>query len=196
MYMAIGAAASAAMDLLGSLAPAKAPPPKPITGVTQAPGSFGALLAALVPAQAASSSPPSTSAATRSDPLKDLFARIDNDGDSQISRSEFRTALGANGSAVAAADSVFARLDTGGDGSVSLDELAAAFNAGRRQQDGSTSLTYADGVRLTMSAPAGDPARLSASSHAASSYHLVDQAAERRAQDLSATARQSLSRRI
>lgn len=245
MYQAIGAAASTAVDLLSSLMPAK----KVTTGVTQASpnpfdllssggatsaqkagsssqsgglsaGTFSALLASLDPTQ------PQPAPTSKSNALKDLFAQIDGNGDGQITKSEFETALGAGGTNIAAADSVFAKLDTSGDGTVSLKELGSALkgagghhhahkgggtggggsdalmqaldgasNTSSTNSDGSTTttLTYADGTKLTMSTPAGGAATLSASSRASSSYQLVDQLVEKRAQDLSAAARQSLS---
>ena len=55
-----------------------------------------------------------------------LFAKLDTDGDGQISKSEFENALGSNGVDTSSADALFNKLDTNGDGSVSQDELAAA----------------------------------------------------------------------
>ena len=55
-----------------------------------------------------------------------LFAKLDTDGDGQISQSEFETALGADGVDTSSADALFAKLDANGDGSISQSELASA----------------------------------------------------------------------
>lgn len=152
MYLALAGAASSALDLLSSLAPGKSgASAKTKTGLTQnsttpfglttsssasqAPGSSsvgqsGALspqtLSALIAAQD-SSQASSSSATSKSDALKDLFSKLDSNGDGQISKSEFESNLGAGGTNTANADSVFGKLDTNSDGSVSLDELSAAL---------------------------------------------------------------------
>ena len=151
MYLALGAAASGALDLLSSLV-SKAGSGKTTTGLTQNTttafgianatttssatpasgtgivGQSGALspqtLSALFATQDASQSSPTTS---QSGALKDLFSKLDSNGDGQISKSEFESNLGAGGTNTANADSVFGKLDTNGDGSVSLDELSAGL---------------------------------------------------------------------
>ena len=55
-----------------------------------------------------------------------LFAKLDTDGDGQISQSEFESALGAAGVDTSTADALFAKLDANGDGSISQSELAKA----------------------------------------------------------------------
>ncbi len=151
MYLALAGAASSALDLLSSLTPGKSgSTAKTQTGLTQntttsfglatpatstsqtsgsaGVGQSGALspqtLSALFAAQDPSQSSSSTS---RSDALKDLFSKLDSNGDGQISKSEFESNLGAGGTNTANADSVFSKLDTNGDGSVSLDELSSAL---------------------------------------------------------------------
>ena len=146
MFLPIGAAAVGAIDLLSSLTSSLGSSAK--TGVkqssdpfsllssgsstsTQPSGNssqggrlssdtFNALLASLDSNQ-------SSTPMTRADALKDLFARIDGNGDGSISKAEFEDKLGAGGTNTAAADNVFAKLDTDGDGSVSPNELAAAL---------------------------------------------------------------------
>jgi hypothetical protein len=86
------------------------------------PATMSALLAAQSQAGSTTSTPTSQSAA-----LQDLFSQIDGNGDGQISKSEFESALGAGGTNLAQADDVFNKLDTNGDGSVSLSEMSSAL---------------------------------------------------------------------
>jgi Ca2+-binding EF-hand superfamily protein len=74
-----------------------------------------------------SSSATSSTSMSQDDALKDLFSKLDANGDGQISKSEFENALGAGGTNLAQADDVFSKLDTNSDGSVSLDELSKAL---------------------------------------------------------------------
>ncbi|WP_412772292.1 EF-hand domain-containing protein [Nitrobacter sp.] len=83
-----------------------------------------ATMSALLAAQGQS---PSAPAADASSALQDLFSQIDGNGDGQIDKSEFESALGAGGTNLAQADDVFGKLDANGDGSVSLDEMASAL---------------------------------------------------------------------
>ena len=111
----------------------------PVTGgsaFTQiSPETMSALLAAQSQSSTATSTSTAstTSASTTSastDPssaLQDLFSQIDSNGDGQISKSEFESALGAGGTNTAQADDVFNKLDANGDGSVSLDEMQKAL---------------------------------------------------------------------
>jgi hypothetical protein len=55
-----------------------------------------------------------------------LFSALDNDSNGQISKSEFQSALGQNGSTTAA-DTLFSKLDANNDGSVSQSELSSAL---------------------------------------------------------------------
>jgi Ca2+-binding EF-hand superfamily protein len=150
MLFAVGAASSM-LDALQSLT-AKKTTSTPTTGLTQNsktafdPGSLTAdvttstagsggsaksgvlspsTMSALLAAQSQSSG--AATSTSRSDALKDLFAQIDGNGDGQISKSEFESALGAGGTNTANADSVFSKLDKNGDGSVSLDEMSSAL---------------------------------------------------------------------
>ena len=66
----------------------------------------------------------------KSDALNGLFSQLDADGNAQISKSEFETALGAAGTDTAQADRVFGKMDKDADGSVSIDEMSAALLKG------------------------------------------------------------------
>jgi Ca2+-binding EF-hand superfamily protein len=115
-------------------------------------------MSALIGAQEQSGSTSSSAPTSQSAALQNLFSQIDANGDGEISKSEFESALGAGGTNVAAADSVFSQLDTNGDGNVSLDELKNALEGSgghhgghhmhtgsSSSTDGSSSSTSADG---------------------------------------------------
>ena len=175
-------------------------------------------LKALLAAQAQSGA--TSSDKSRSDALNDLFGLLDGDGNGAISKSEFENALGAGGTNVVAADNVFTRMDKDGDGTVSSDELASALSGSRRghghhrhagggnadplmqalsgasttttgNSDGSstTTVTYADGSKVTLTTPASN----ATSSTASSSYNVVEQAIQRQAQAIAASAAASVS---
>jgi hypothetical protein len=92
------------------------PPPSSAAG-----SSFGAdTMAALISMQGQS-----TTGVTAQSPSQ-LFAKIDTNGDGQISKSEFEGALSGLGVDSSTADSAFAKLDTNDDGSISQSELASA----------------------------------------------------------------------
>lgn len=213
--------ATTPFDLTGTAAISAGSTPGPSNcppGNNLSPSTMSALLTAQ--SQASSSTTTSTSA---SDALKDLFLKLDGNGDGQVSKSEFENALGAGGTNLAQADDVFSKLDTNGDGQVSLDELSSALKGAGGQghhhkhaggangantdallqaldgasststtnSDGSTttSLTYADGSTVTLTSPAAR----TASSTATSSYNFIEQAIQREAHAISASATPSLS---
>lgn len=148
MYLALGAAAAGALNLLSSLASSKTDASKTALSSSAAsfdlnattsisssaattsggkgrsgalsPATFNALLAAQDASQPAKQS-------SAADALKDLFAQLDTDGNGKISKSEFEDKLGAGGTNLAAADNVFGKLDTDGDGAVSINELSSAL---------------------------------------------------------------------
>jgi EF-hand domain pair len=149
MMFALGAAASA-LDAIQSLtAPKPASPPATgfdtastdpfavapptsgspastagASGVSQlSPATMSALLAAQGQASATTTPAPTS----RSAALQDLFSQIDGNGDGELSKSEFESALGAGGTNIAQADDVFSKMDKNGDGSVSLDEMSSAL---------------------------------------------------------------------
>lgn len=183
--------------------------------VALSPATFNALLAAQDANQPAKQS-------SAADALKDLFAQLDTDGNGKISKSEFEDKLGAGGTNLTAANHVFGKLDTDGDGAVSINELSNALmgkakkprhahGAGGGQDallkalegaqstskinsDGSTTttLTYANGTTVTMSAPAVSNTSASASS----SYNLVERLIQKQADAISASAQQSISMKV
>ncbi|MBI5323516.1 EF-hand domain-containing protein [Bradyrhizobium sp.] len=160
---------------------------------------------------------------SRADALKDLFAKIDADGDGKISKDEFEDALGAGGTNLAKADDVFGKLDRDGDNSVSLEEMSSALK-GRGRHHGhhhtaggasdesgdpllqalegasGTTVTNADGSSTTSLTYADGstvtmtkPAASSTSTAATSSYNLLEQLIQRQANALATQASSSLS---
>ncbi|EKS37638.1 EF-hand domain-containing protein [Afipia clevelandensis] len=179
---------------------------------TLSPSTFNALLSAQ----------DANGKASPSDALKDLFAQIDTNGDGKITKAEFEDKLGAGGTNIAAADNVFDKMDADSDGSVNLDEMATALkpkDAGHHHahragggadalmealqgasststtnSDGSitTTLTYADGSKVTISQPASS----STSTSASTQYNLVERLVQRQADALAASAKQSVSVKV
>lgn len=242
MMLAFGAAASAIDSLFGLVAPkqtqsatsgqdqanlfafqadatnSSGPCAGPAAGggAQIAPETMSALLAAQ------SQSGTSFQPVSREDALKDLFSKIDADGDGKITRSEFEDALGAGGTNLAQADDVFSKLDRDGDGSVSLDEMSSALKGrghhGHRHlaegtgddssdpllqalqgANGST-VTNADGSTTTSLTYADGstvtmtkPAISNASTTATSSYNFLEQLIQREANAIAAQASSSLS---
>jgi hypothetical protein len=190
--------------------------PAPGGGAHISPETMSALLAAQ------SQSGTTFQATSREDALKDMFSKIDADGDGKISKSEFEDALGAGGTNLAQADDVFGKLDKDGDHSVSLDEMTSALSRGHGRRHhhtasssgdesndpllqalqgatGST-VTNADGSTTTSLTYADGstvtmtrPASSSASSTATSSYNFLEQLIQRQANALAAQTSSSLS---
>jgi hypothetical protein len=183
-------------------------------GAHIAPETMNALLAAQ------SQSSQSFQPMSRSDALKDLFSKIDADGDGKITKDEFEKALGAGGTNRANADQVFGKLDKDGDGSVTMDEMSSALKGGRGHHghhhmaggaDGaggdqssqgaqSSSVTNADGSTTTTLTYADGskvsmttPAAASGASSATSSYNFIERLIQREAKQVSAQASSSLS---
>jgi Ca2+-binding EF-hand superfamily protein len=199
-----------------SSAPASAP-----GGCSQlSPATMSALLAAQSQSSTAATMPAPTG---KADALKDLFSKLDANGDGQIGKSEFDTALGAGGTNIAQANDVFSKMDKNGDGNISLDEMSSALKgsgkghhhhhrAGGSDQsaadpllqalDGasSTSVTNSDGSTTTSLTYADgskvtmtSPAASTSSSSATSSYNLIEQMIQREAQAIASGATASLS---
>ncbi len=160
---------------------------------------------------------------SREDALKDLFSKIDADGDGKITKDEFENALGAGGTNLAQADDVFGKLDKDGDGKVTLDEMSSALKGGRghhghhhmaqgagddsedpllKALDGATgtTVTNADGSTTTSLTYADGstvkmtrPAASSASTAATSSYNFLERLIQRQANALAAQTSSTLS---
>ena len=188
-------------------------------GTRISPATMSALLAAQ--GQSSDASAPTLSASSA---LQDLFSQIDGDGDGQIGKSEFESALGAGGTNLAQADDVFGKLDTNGDGSVSLDEMSSALkgagghghhhahHAGGAKQPGEDSLLQAlDGASSNSTTNSGGSTTTSltyadgstvtltmpqtSSNSASSAYNIIEQAIQREAHAASAlTAHSSVER--
>ena len=177
MLLALGAV-STALDVLQSLTSPKPPSPQstgfgqgatkpfdfpgngPASGSATPPLWSGgksqlspATLGALLAAQGQLSMGSTTSAlAGRPDALKDLFSKLDANGDGKISQKEFEDALGAGGTNLAQADDVFSKLDQDGDGTVSLDEMSSALKG-----KGHHRASYNVAARETQPSPAPAP---------------------------------------
>ncbi len=112
-----------------------------------------------------------------------LFSQLDADGDGQINKSDFESALGEAGINSSSANSLFSKLDANGDGSISQGELAKARGGHHHHHHGgegglssllnstdvtgastqtsansdgssTTTVTYADGSTVSMTTPA------------------------------------------
>ncbi len=92
-----GQTATNPFDLNGSTAPAGSSAPASGTGSWSpiSPETMSALIAAQSQSTSTGATSTSATATSSSDALKDLFSQIDANGDGQISKSEFETALGA-----------------------------------------------------------------------------------------------------
>jgi hypothetical protein len=244
MMLAFGAASSAIDSLFGMFAPKQAQsagsgqdqpnlfafqadastnsagasaPPAAGGGGQISPETMSALLAAQ------SQSGQSFQAASREDALKDLFSKIDADGDGKITKTEFEKALGAGGTNNAKADEVFDKMNKDGDDGISLDEMSSALKGRGRHHghhpmangsgddsedpllkalDGATgtTVTNADGSTTTSLTYADGskvtmtkPAASTASTAATSSYNLLEQLIQRQANALAAQTSSSLS---
>jgi hypothetical protein len=110
------------------------PPPWSGGGSQISPATMSALLAAQSQSSAGSAT---TEPIGRSEALKHLFSQLDANGDGQISKSEFESALGAGGTNIAQADDVFSKLDKDGNETVSLDEMSSALKGRGRHHHAS-----------------------------------------------------------
>jgi hypothetical protein len=155
-----------------------------------------ATMSALLAAQGQSSTGTAGSASTSlADALQDLFSQIDGNGDGQISKSEFESALGAGGTNIAQADDVFGKLDKDGDGNVSLGELSSALQGSQESHGGGHHHHHVSGSAGSSEASdssSGSAATTlssatTASGTATSSYNFIDQLIRREEQAISFT---------
>jgi hypothetical protein len=148
MFMAVGAASSVLSSLQSLLAQgtagagtAKTDPLSSLLGGLSAVGSDGdAEKAPTGPSGNAAATPsfnPGTMAALialqgQGGPQgsSSLFAKLDANGDGQVSKSEFETTLGNAGVDQSRADALFDKLDANGDGSIDQSELVKARRGG------------------------------------------------------------------
>jgi Ca2+-binding EF-hand superfamily protein len=120
----------------------------------------------------------------------DVFSKLDTNGDGSVSLDEMSSALkGAGGQGHHHAHHAGGGKQSGEDSL--LQALDGASSTSTTNSDGSTttSVTYADGSTVTLTTPAPQ----TSSSSASSSYNFIEQAIQREAQALSASAAQSLS---
>jgi Ca2+-binding EF-hand superfamily protein len=115
-----------------------------------------------------------------------VFGKLDKDGDGSVSLNELASALKGGKKAHHAAS------ESGGSNSDPFSQaLKGASSTSVSNSDGSvtTSLTYADGSKVTMTSAAGK----SSSASATSSYNFIEQMIQRQAQAIASGATASLS---
>jgi hypothetical protein len=134
------------------------PPPWSGAGSQISPATMSALLAAQSQSSSSSTASPPTNPPGA---LKHLFSQLDANGDGQISKSEFESALGTGGTNIAQADDVFSKLDKDGSETVSLDEMSAALTGRGRRHHASYNVTERMMAREAQASSA--PASLSVS---------------------------------
>jgi Ca2+-binding EF-hand superfamily protein len=128
-----------------------------------------------------------------------VFGELDKNGDGSVSLDEMKSALqGAGGHHgghhhhVASSDGSDSSSSSGSNSSDPLAQaLAGASSTSVTNADGSTTtqLTFADGTKVSMTAPAAK----SASASATSSYNLIEQLIQREAQAVSSNASSSVA---
>ncbi|WJR76105.1 EF-hand domain-containing protein [Bradyrhizobium sp. NP1] len=126
----------------------------------------------------------------------DVFNKLDANGDGSVSLDELTKALKGAGGHNHGHHVGHAGGSGDGAGNANADPLLQAISGASNNvvanSDGSTttSITYADGSKVTLTTPA---ASSSASASATSSYNFIEQLIQREAQSLSASAGASLS---
>jgi hypothetical protein len=119
-----------------------------------------------------------------------VFDKMDTDGDGSVSMTEMAAALKGKG----AHHAHHSGGGGGGGADALLQALQGAASTTTTNSDGSvtTTLTYADGTKLTMS----QPASTTASGAASSQYNLVEKMVQRQSDALAAAAKQSVSVKV
>lgn len=121
-----------------------------------------------------------------------VFDKMDADGDGSVSLSEMASALKGKGASHHAHHS-------GGGGGGGADALLQALQGATRttstNSDGSitTTMTYADGTKLTMTQPASPT---TTTGGASSQYNIVEKMVQRQADALASAAKQSVSVKV
>lgn len=120
-----------------------------------------------------------------------VFDKMDTDGDGSVSMNEMAAALKGKGGAHHAHHS---GGGGGGGADALMQALQGASSTTTTNSDGSvtTTLTYADGTKLTMSQPASS----ASSSSASTQYNLVERMVQRQADALATAAKQSVSVKV
>lgn len=118
-----------------------------------------------------------------------VFDKMDTDGDGSVSLNEMAAALKGKGGAHHAHHS-----GGGGGADALMQALQGASSTSTTNNDGSitTTLTYADGTKLTMN----QPALPTSSGGASSQYNLVEKMMQRQTDALAAAAKQSVSVKV
>jgi len=109
-------------------------------------------LSALISAQSQTSASANSQASA-------LFKKLDANGDGQVSKSEFESALSAVGVDSVKADSLFAKLDANGDGTLSQSELTpprGAYYGAHHHHVGGGSVSGGGGALSLMNATNAD----------------------------------------
>ena len=134
----------------------------------------------------------------------DVFSKLDSNGDGSVSLDELKNALqGAGGhhgghhhvhAGGGSGDATSADGSTDPNADPLLQALAGASSSSVSNSDGSTttSITYADGSKVSLTTPAASTTS-SSSSSATSSYNWIEQMIQRQAQSLSASLASSFS---
>ncbi len=120
-----------------------------------------------------------------------VFDKMDTDGDGSVSMNEMAAALKGKGGAHHAHQS---GGGGGGGADALMQALQGASSTTTTNSDGSitTTLTYADGTKLTMSQPASS----TSSSSASTQYSLVEKMMQRQTDALATAAKQSVSVKV
>lgn len=119
-----------------------------------------------------------------------VFGKMDKNGDGSVSLDEMASALKVGGGRHTHHDHA-GGAKRGGNADALMQALNEASSSTTTNSDGSTttSLTYADGSKVTLTSPAAS----ATSTTAASSYNFVEQAIQRQAQALMASNAASIS---
>lgn len=120
-----------------------------------------------------------------------VFNKMDADGDGSVSLDEMATALKPKGGGHHHAHHTGGGGGGGGGADALMQALQGASSTSTTNSDGSitTTLTYADGSKVTISQPASS----ATSTGASTQYNLVERLVQRQADALAATAKQSVS---